>query len=46
MGSLLVRFLEQNNGILCKRAKAKEFSLQNEIEVKVIEKAFQTIFEI
>jgi len=44
MVSLLVRFLELNNGILYKRAKAKDFSLLNEIEVKEIEKTFGEIF--
>ena len=43
--SMLVRFLEQNNGTLYKRARANEFSLLNETEVKEIENEFKKIFE-
>lgn len=43
--SMLVRFLEQNNGTLSQRAKSKEFSLLNEGEVKEIEKIYRDIFE-
>jgi hypothetical protein len=44
--SMLVRFLEQNNGSLSKRAKTKEFSLLNDNEAKEIEKTYHNIFEI
>jgi hypothetical protein len=37
-------FLQQNKGVLSKRAREKEFSALNEGEVKHIEKVFQTIF--
>jgi hypothetical protein len=43
--SMLVRFLEQNNETLSKRAWANEFSLLNETEVKEIENEFKKIFE-
>lgn len=42
MGSMLVRFLEQNGGTLSKRAREKEFSELKEDEVEKIESA---IFE-
>lgn len=42
--SILVRFLEQNQGALSKRAKEKEFSMLTETEVTQIERAFKTIF--
>jgi len=45
MVSMLVRFLEQNNGTLSKRAKAKEFTLLQNNEVLEIEKTYQDIFE-
>ncbi len=45
MVSILVRFLEQNNGTLSQRAKIKEFSLLNGNEVKEIENHFKEIFE-
>ena len=45
MVSMLVRFLEQNSGTLSRRAKTKEFSLFNDIEVKEIENHFKGIFE-
>lgn len=41
----LVRFLEQNNGSLSNRTKAKEFSKLKEKEVKEIEETYQSIFE-
>ena len=44
MVAILVRFLEQNNGILSKRALKKEFSELNEDEVKSIQDTYQTIF--
>ena len=42
--SVLVRFLEQNQGVLTKRAKEKEFSMLTEREVKRIESAYSEIF--
>ncbi|MBI9069232.1 MAG: Fic family protein [Salinivirgaceae bacterium] len=39
----LVRFLEQNNGKLSKRAKTKEFKMLNESEIIEIEEQFKTI---
>jgi len=44
MVALVVRFLEQNNGKLSKRAKEKEFTRLKKGEVKTIEKQFQNIF--
>jgi len=43
--ALLVKFLEQNNGTLTKRAKENEFSKLSEQEVMIIEKLYQEIFE-
>ena len=42
--ALLVRFLEQNHGILSKRARENEFNLLTEKEVVEIETQFVTIF--
>ena len=42
--SVLVRFLEQNQGVLSKRAKEKEFSMLTELEVKRIESTYTEIF--
>ena len=42
--ALIVRLLEQNNGILSKRAKENEFRDLAENEVKKIEKSYQEIF--
>lgn len=42
--ALLVKFLEQNNGILSKRAREKEFSALSEKEIKEIEKIYSQIF--
>ncbi|MDV7187422.1 Fic family protein [Lutibacter sp. TH_r2] len=42
--AMLVRFLEQNKGVLSKRALKKEFSILKEREVKAIEDNFKTIF--
>jgi Fic family protein len=44
MVALLVRFLEQNEGMLSNRAREKEFSKLDDIEVEVIEKSYQRIF--
>ncbi|WP_430810128.1 MULTISPECIES: Fic family protein [unclassified Carboxylicivirga] len=40
----LVRFLEQNNGRLSKRARSKEFKALTEDEITEIESNYQTIF--
>ncbi|MNT45061.1 hypothetical protein D3C72_1816190 [compost metagenome] len=42
--ALLIRFLDQNNGKLSKRALEKEFSVLNEKEVKEIEEHYQLYF--
>lgn len=42
--SMLVRFLEQNNGKLSKRAKEKEFSALTDDEVQEIESIYKQIF--
>ena len=42
--SLLVRFLEQSNGKLSKRAKKNEFEALNENEVEKIEENYKLIF--
>lgn len=42
--SVLVRFLEQNQGVLSKRAKEKEFSMLTEREIKRIESTYTEIF--
>ena len=44
MVAMLVRFLEQNNGELSKRALAKEFSALKADEIKAIESTYKTIF--
>lgn len=41
----LVRFLQQNNGVLSKRGKEKEFKMLTEKEVNKIEKIFSEIFD-
>ncbi len=45
MVSMLVRFLEQNNGSISQTVKSKEFSLLTEDEIKEIENHFKEIFE-
>ena len=40
----LVRFLQQNNGTLSKRAREKEFKMLTEKEANKIEKTFREIF--
>ncbi len=45
MVALLIRFLEQNNGKLSKRAQEKEFVGLNNEEVKNIEKQYNQVFE-
>jgi hypothetical protein len=42
--AVLIRFLEQNNGVLSNRAKSKEFSALSSNEVKSIEDMFDEIF--
>jgi hypothetical protein len=42
--ALLVKFLDQNNGSLSKRAKEKEFCALSEKEIKSIEKLYSEIF--
>lgn len=42
--SLLIRFLDQNNGVLSKRAREKEFEALTDIEVLDIEKNYKTLF--
>lgn len=44
MVAILVRFLEQNGGILSKRALKKEFSELNENEIKLIQETYKDIF--
>jgi hypothetical protein len=41
----LLNFLEQNNGILSKRARENEFKLHSDGEVITIQKEFVRIFE-
>jgi len=43
--AMILRFLEQNNGTLSKRALSKEFSDLKEQEVKEIEKVYLEIFQ-
>lgn len=45
MVSLLIRFLEQNDGVLSKRAREKEFLGLTDIEAKKIELTFKEIFK-
>jgi len=40
----LVRFLEQNNGVLSNRARTKEFSKLKDKEVDVIERTYLSVF--
>ena len=44
MVALLIRFLEQNNGSLSKRAKEKEFASLIDAEAKEIEENYQLYF--
>jgi len=46
MIALLVRFLEQNNGVLSKRAREKEFDALTETEVNQIEIRYKEIFNM
>jgi hypothetical protein len=45
MVALLVRFLEQNNGVLSKRAREKEFISLTDAEINQIENRFWDIFK-
>ena len=45
MIAMLIRFLEQNNGSLSKRAQDKEFKDLTSNEIKKIEKQYKIIFE-
>jgi len=45
MVSTLVRFLEQNQGVLSKRAREKEFAMLTDREVKYIESTYATLFD-
>jgi hypothetical protein len=44
MVALLIRFLEQNQGLLSKRAREKEFAALTLEEVAIIEEKFKSIF--
>lgn len=44
MVAMLLRFMEQNNGVLSKRALQKEFSALNEDEVIAIQDTYQHLF--
>lgn len=43
--ALLIRFLEQNNGMVSKRAREKEFSALSDDEVTEIERNYRIYFE-
>jgi len=45
MVALLVRFLEQNDGSISKRAKGKEFKELTDNEIQQIEKQYQAFFK-
>ena len=42
--AILVRFLEQNGGVLSKRASKNEFSVLTDLEIKEIEGNYNIIF--
>lgn len=44
MADLLIRFLNQENGVISNRAKRKEFSALKEDEIKTLEKKYYEIF--
>ncbi len=46
MAALLMRFLDQNKGVLSNRAKEKEFEKLSDEEVKEIEEKYKEIFRI
>jgi len=43
--ALLIRFLEQNNSKISKRAREKEFKDLTDVEIQEIEKQYQLYFE-
>ncbi len=43
--ALLIRFLEQNNSTISKRAREKEFKDLTDVEIREIEKQYQLYFE-
>jgi len=45
MVAQLVRFLEQNDGHLSKRARNKEFKALTDVEVEIIHQQYQDFFE-
>lgn len=45
MIAMVIRFLEQNNGSLSKRAQDKEFKDLTSKEIQKIEKQYKIIFE-
>ena len=45
MIAALVRFVEQNNGVLSKRVQDKEFKDLTSNEIKKFEKQYKNIFE-
>jgi len=45
MVAMLIRFLEQNNGTLSKRAQEKEFKDLTSEEIKQIENKYKIIFQ-
>ena len=44
MVALLMRFLEQNHGVLIKRTREREFKELTEEEVKAIEEMYERVF--
>jgi hypothetical protein len=44
MVSLLIRFLEQNNGVISKRARGKEFEAFSPSEIEGIESKYRELF--
>ncbi|WP_232364199.1 hypothetical protein [Desulforapulum autotrophicum] len=42
---LLIRFLSQNDGMLSKRARRREFEKLTDDEIRMIEKKYVEIFE-
>lgn len=43
--ALLIRFLDQNKGVLSDRARTREFSALEEDEVELIEKQYRSVFQ-
>ena len=46
MVATAVRFLQQNNGVFSKRARANEFKTLTDAEVSELEKVFKEIFGV